>query len=57
METLSRDLMLFRPELALVLGLLLVVLADTFLGRSRDAATRFLTIAALAIAVGATLAL
>ena len=57
MDTLSRDLMLFRPELALVLGLLLVVLADTFLGRSRDAATRFVTVAALAVAVGATLAL
>ena len=57
MDALARDLMLFRPELALVVGLLVVVLADTFLGRVRDAATRFVTAAALAVAIGATLAL
>ena len=32
MDSLAPSLAAFRPELALVLGLVLVVLADTFLG-------------------------
>jgi len=57
MQELSRSLSAFRPELALLIGLALVVLADTFLGRARDFATRLLTVAALAGALGAALAL
>jgi NADH:ubiquinone oxidoreductase subunit 2 (subunit N) len=57
MDELQRSLAAFRPELALVLGLVLVVIADTFLGRARNFLTRLLTVAALAGALGATLAL
>ena len=57
MDELSRSLSAFRPELALLIGLALVVLADTFLGASRQFWTRLLTAAALAGALGAALAL
>ena len=57
MDELSRSLSAFRPELALLIGLALVVLADTFLGASRQFWTRLLTAASLAGALGAALAL
>jgi NADH-quinone oxidoreductase subunit N len=57
MQELSRSLAAFRPELVVLLGLVLVVLADTFLGAARNLATRLLTAAALAGALGAALAL
>ena len=57
MDELSRSLAAFRPELALVIGLVLVVVADTFLGAARNLATRLLAVAALAGALGAAVAL
>jgi NADH-quinone oxidoreductase subunit N len=52
LEELNRSLAWFRPETALVLGLLLVVLLDSFAGRFRAAAARVATIATLAVALG-----
>ena len=52
MDELSRSLAWFRPEIALTLGLLLVVLADTFLGAARNLVTRLLAVVALAASLG-----
>jgi NADH-quinone oxidoreductase subunit N len=57
MDELSRSIACFRPELALTAGLLLVVLADSFLGKARNLATRLLTAASLAAAFGFALQL
>ncbi len=57
MDELTRSLAWFRPEIALTAGLLLVVLADSFLGKGRDLVTRLLTVAALAAAFGFALQL
>jgi NADH-quinone oxidoreductase subunit N len=57
MEELQRSLAWFRPETALTLGLLLVVLVDSFAGAWRNSAMRLLTAAALAAALGFTLEL
>src|SRR5512143_3125594 len=51
MEELLRSLALFRPELALTAGLLLVVIADSIGGAWRNAAVRFLSLASLAAAL------
>jgi NADH-quinone oxidoreductase subunit N len=51
MEELLRSLALFRPELALVAGLLLVVVIDSTLAAWRNAAVRLVTLAALALAL------
>jgi NADH-quinone oxidoreductase subunit N len=55
MEELLRSLALFKPEVALVAGLLLVVLVDSFGGAWRGTATRLLTLASLAAALGLAL--
>jgi NADH-quinone oxidoreductase subunit N len=52
MEELLRSLALFKPETALVAGLLLVVIADTIGAAWRNAAVRLLTLASLAVALG-----
>ena len=52
MSELTRSLNAFRPELALLVGLLLVVLADTFVGRGRQVAARLITVLSLAAAFG-----
>ncbi len=52
MEELLRSLVLFKPELALTAGLLLVVLADSFLASWRNAAVRLLCLASLVCALG-----
>ena len=52
MEELVRSLALFRPELALTAGLMLVVVADSTLAAWRGAAARVLCLASLAIALG-----
>jgi NADH-quinone oxidoreductase subunit N len=52
MEELVRSLALFRPETALTVGLLLVVVADSTLAAWRNAAIRVLTLASLAVALG-----
>jgi NADH-quinone oxidoreductase subunit N len=52
MEELLRSLALFRPETALTVGLLLVVVADSTLAAWRNAAIRILTLASLAVALG-----
>ena len=57
MDSLAPSLAAFRPELALVLGLVLVVLADTFLGTARNLAVRVLATGALVAAFGAALEL
>jgi NADH-quinone oxidoreductase subunit N len=57
MDELQRSLAWFRPETALTLGLLLVVLVDAFGGPWRNAAMRVLTAASLAVALGFTLEL
>src|SRR5512143_3736869 len=51
MEELLRSLALFRPELALTAGLLLVVIADSIGGAWRNAAVRWLSLASLAAAL------
>jgi len=50
-DELSRSLAWFRPELALVIGLLLVVIAEAFGGASRRLALRLLTAGSLAAAL------
>src|SRR5262245_53403823 len=57
MSELTRSLNAFRPELALLVGLLLVVLADTFGGRGRHLATRLITVLSLVVAFGFALEL
>jgi NADH-quinone oxidoreductase subunit N len=52
MEELLRSLALFKPETALVAGMLLVVVADTIGASWRNAAVRTLTLASLAVALG-----
>jgi NADH-quinone oxidoreductase subunit N len=52
MEELLRSLALFRPELALTAGLMLVVVADSTLASWRNAAARVLCLASLAVALG-----
>ena len=52
MEELLRSLALFRPEIALTAGLLLVVLVDATGAAWRNAAMRTLTLASLAVALG-----
>ncbi len=52
MEELQRSLAFFKPETALVAGLLLVVLADAVGARWRNTAARTLTLASLAVALG-----
>jgi hypothetical protein len=42
MDELTRSLAWFRPEIALTAGLLLVVLADSFLRKGRNLVTRLL---------------
>ena len=51
MEELVRSLALFRPETALVAGLLLVVLADATLAAWRNAAAKAITVASLLAAL------
>ena len=57
MEQVLKDASLFRPEAALTAALLLVILVDSFLGRSRDAVNRVLTLAALAGALALSIGL
>ena len=57
MDQLTRSLAWFRPEIALTAGLLLVVLADSFMGAGRNLVTRLLTVAALVAAFGFALEL
>ena len=57
MDELQRSLAWFRPELALTAGLLLVVLADSFMGAGRNLVLRLLTVAALGAALGSAFAL
>jgi NADH-quinone oxidoreductase subunit N len=57
MEELLRSLALFKPELALTAGLLLVVSADAVGGAVQRASVRLLSLAALALAFGFTLEL
>jgi NADH-quinone oxidoreductase subunit N len=52
MEELLRSLALFKPEIALVAGLLLVVIVDSIGAAWRNAAARLLTLASLATALG-----
>jgi len=52
MEELQRGLALFRPEAVLTVGLLLVVVVDSIGGARRNAATRLITLASLAVALG-----
>jgi NADH-quinone oxidoreductase subunit N len=52
MQELLRSLALFRPEIALAAGLLLVVVADSTLAPWRNAAVRALTLVSLAAALG-----
>jgi NADH-quinone oxidoreductase subunit N len=52
MEELLRSLALFKPETAVVAGLLLVVIADSIGAAWRNAAMRLLTLASLALALG-----
>jgi NADH-quinone oxidoreductase subunit N len=52
MEDLQRSLALFKPEIALTAGLLLVVLVDSIGAAWRNAAMRLLTLASLAVALG-----
>ena len=51
MEEVLRSLALFRPETALVVGLLLVVIADSIGGAGRNAAVRVLSVATLLVAL------
>ena len=57
MEELLRSLALFKPELALTAGLLLVIVADSIGGAVRRASVRLLSVAALALAFGFSLQL
>ena len=57
MYELTRSLDAFRPELALLVGLLLVVVADTFAGWGRQLMTRLLTVVSLVAAFGFALEL
>ncbi len=52
MEELVRSLALFRPEIALTAGLLLVVVVDSTLAAWRDVVARVLCLASLAVALG-----
>jgi NADH-quinone oxidoreductase subunit N len=52
MEEVLRSLALFRPETALTIGLLLVVVADSIGGTWRNAAVRVLSLASLVAALG-----
>jgi NADH-quinone oxidoreductase subunit N len=52
MEELQRSLALFRPEVAVLAGLLLVVVVDSVGAAWRNAAMRILTLASLAAALG-----
>ncbi len=52
MDQLLRSLALFRPEIALTAGLLLVVVADSIGGAWRNRAVRVLSLASLAVALG-----
>ena len=52
MDELVRSLALFRPELALTAGLMLVVVVDSTLAAWRNAAARVLCLASLAVALG-----
>jgi NADH-quinone oxidoreductase subunit N len=52
MEELQRSLALIRPELALTAGLLLVVLADSFLTAWRNVVVRTLSLGSLGVALG-----
>jgi NADH-quinone oxidoreductase subunit N len=52
MEELQRSLALFRPETAVLAGLLLVVVVDSIGAAWRNAAMRLLTLASLAVALG-----
>jgi NADH-quinone oxidoreductase subunit N len=57
MEEIVRSLGFFGPEIALTVGLLLVVLADSIGGAWRNATCRFLSLVALATALGSALSL
>jgi NADH-quinone oxidoreductase subunit N len=52
MEELQRSLALFRPEVAVLAGLLLVVVVDAIGALWRNAAMRVLTLGSLAVALG-----
>ena len=52
MEEVLRSLALFRPEIALTVGLLLVVVVDSIGGAWRNAAVRVLSLASLVVALG-----
>jgi NADH-quinone oxidoreductase subunit N len=52
MEELQRSLALFRPEVAVLAGLLLVVVVDSTGAAWRNAAMRVLTLGSLAVALG-----
>jgi NADH:ubiquinone oxidoreductase subunit 2 (subunit N) len=52
MEELQRSLALFRPEAAVLAGLLLVVVVDSTGAAWRNAAMRVLTLGSLAVALG-----
>src|SRR5512134_1600399 len=52
MEELQRSLALFRPEAAVLAGLLLVVVVDSIGAAWRNAAMRLITLASLAVALG-----
>jgi NADH-quinone oxidoreductase subunit N len=57
MEEVLRSLGLFKPEIALTVGLLLVVIADSIGGAWRNAAVRILSVATLVVALGFALEL
>jgi NADH-quinone oxidoreductase subunit N len=52
MEEVLRSLSLFKPEIALTVGLLLVVIADSIGGAWRNGAVRVLSVATLVAALG-----
>ena len=57
MEEVLRSLGLFKPEIALTVGLLLVVIADSIGGAWRNGAVRILTVATLVATLGYALQL
>jgi NADH-quinone oxidoreductase subunit N len=57
MEEVLRSLSLFKPEVALTVGLLLVVIADSIGGAWRNGAVRVLSVATLVAALGFALEL